>query len=87
MSIQTKQATVYFAPTAGRRYLTKRAAINREARAIIKKHFPDEGKGHTCTMEDCGFCNDPGWTMEYDQPERFKRYMGKLTAALWRTMQ
>lgn len=82
MSIELQQAKVYFAPTARRRFLTKKAAVNAEARAIIKKHVPDEGKGHTCTMEECGYCGDPGWSLEYDQPERFKRYYGKLTAVL-----
>jgi len=42
MSIIPQQTTVYLAPTAGRRFLTKAAAINKEARAIIKKHFPEE---------------------------------------------
>lgn len=84
MTIQTTQAIAYYAPTAGRRFFTKRAAINKEARAIIKKYFPDE-KSHGCD-ESCGWCGDPGWTLEVDQPERFKRYYEKLTAALSRTM-
>jgi len=35
-------ATVWLAPTARRRYLTKRAAITAEARALIKKKHPTE---------------------------------------------
>lgn len=85
MSVQTKQATVYFAPTAGRRYFTKSAAINKEARAIIKKHFPDE-PAHDCS-DSCGWCQDPGWSFEHDQRARFERYYRMLTFALKRTMQ
>jgi hypothetical protein len=86
MSIVTQQAIVYLAPTARRRFLTKGAAINKEARAIIKKHFPDEGHNHSCD-ESCGWCHDPGWSLEIDQPERFKRYYRMLTAALKRAAQ
>lgn len=85
MAIQTKQAAVYFAPTAGRRFFTKSAAINKEARAIIKKHFPGE-LAHDCDEETCGWCRDPGWSLEHDQPERFQRYYRLLTAALKRTL-
>ncbi|MNE91402.1 hypothetical protein D3C80_1890100 [compost metagenome] len=81
MSIVSQTTVVYLAPTAGRRFLTKAAAINKEARAIIKKHFPDEGRKHSCD-ESCGWCHDPGWSLEDDQPERFKRYYRMLTAAL-----
>jgi len=40
--VRPLQSTVWLAPTAGRRYLTKRAAINAEARALIKKRHPTE---------------------------------------------
>lgn len=80
MSIVAQQTTVYLATTAGRRFLTKAAAINKEARAIIKKHFPGE---LSCHDEECG-CHSPGWSLEVDQPERFKRYYRMLTAALKR---
>lgn len=83
MSIKTLQAQVYYAPTAGKRYFTKRAAINKEARAIIKKYFPDE---RGCPGGACSY-GDPGWTMEVDQPERWARYYRLLTAALKKTMQ
>ncbi|MGL6089604.1 MAG: hypothetical protein ACRC07_06115 [Pseudomonas paracarnis] len=83
MSIISQQTTVYLAPTAGRRFLTKAAAINKEARAIIKKHFPEE---RGCSDSDC-LCGDPGWSLEVDQPDRFKRYYRLLTAALKRAAQ
>lgn len=62
MSIVAQQTTVYLAPTAGRRFMTKAAAINKEARAIIKKHFP-EVQPHDCDAETCGWCRDPGWSL------------------------
>jgi hypothetical protein len=79
--IATQQAKVYFAPTARRRFLTKPAAINAEARAIIKKHIRDE-PAHDCSEEECGWCRDPGWRFEDEQPERFARYYRMLTQAL-----
>ncbi|AYW41564.1 hypothetical protein [Pseudomonas aeruginosa] len=79
MSIQTKAATIYFAPTARKSFITKRAAINAEARAIINKHFPIE-RGCSCG------CGDPGWRLEEANPERFARYYRLLTVALKRTM-
>lgn len=86
MSITKKQATVYYAPTKGRRYLSKTAAIRAEARAIIRKHVPDE-RPCRCTPELCGMCGDPGWSLEQDQPERHARYMRMLTKALRVTMK
>lgn len=86
MSIVSQTTVVYLAPTAGRRFLTKAAAINKEARAIIKKHFPDE-RGCRGDIDGCGpyGCGDRGWSLEVDEPERFQRYYRLLTAALKRT--
>lgn len=83
MSIVAQQTTVYLAPTAGRRFLTKAAAINKEARAIIKKHFPNE-RGCRGDIDGCGpyGCGDRGWSLEHDEPERFQRYYRLLTTAL-----
>lgn len=78
--IERQQPIVYFAPTKGRRYFSKQAAIRAEAKAIINKHFPPEIPS-PCG-EHCGWCNDPGWSLEVDQPERFKRFFDKLKRAL-----
>jgi hypothetical protein len=40
--IEIQTATVYFAPTRGRRYLSKDAAITAEAKALIKRRYPTE---------------------------------------------
>ncbi|MFW4418144.1 hypothetical protein ACOAQU_00840 [Pseudomonas aeruginosa] len=73
--IDPQLSTVFFAPTARRRFLTRRAAINAEVRAIINKHFPIE-RGCSCG------CGDPGWRLEEANPERFARYYRLLTAVL-----
>jgi hypothetical protein len=49
--------TVWLAPTAGRRYFTKRAAIHAEARARIEKKYPTE-KSET---DDTGRTTYGGW--------------------------
>lgn len=38
--IEKRQATVYYSPTAKRRYLTLGSACKGEATAIIKKKYP-----------------------------------------------
>jgi hypothetical protein len=40
--VRGQAATVWFAPTARRRFLTKRAAIAAEARALIEARHPRE---------------------------------------------
>jgi hypothetical protein len=78
--------TVYYAPTKGRRYFSRAAAIRAEARAIIEKHVPSEPPCR-CTPDRCGMCGDRGWRLEDDQPERHTRYMRMITKALKATMQ
>ena len=54
--IEAYRRTVYLSKLAGRSYLTKRAAIHAEARAlIVKKHPPERAEA------DVGF---PGWRWE-----------------------
>jgi hypothetical protein len=42
MNIEKQEAVIWFAPTAKKRFLTFRAACMAEARARIKKKYPDE---------------------------------------------
>ena len=79
--IERQQPIVYFAPTKGRRYFSKSSAINAEARAIIKKYYPDE-RPCSCSPDWCGMCGYGGWSLEADEPERFARYYRMLTKAL-----
>lgn len=57
--ITAEQTTVYRAPTAGRRFLTKSAAIHAEAVAIIKRKHPTEEGAWDERDADPGF----HWTM------------------------
>lgn len=55
--IEAVTRTVYRAPTKGRSYLTKRAAIRNEAAALIERKHPTERQ----YIEPDGYCSDPGW--------------------------
>jgi len=83
MTIETKVQRVYWAPTRGRRYLDKASAIRAEARAIIRKHCPDE-KG--CQEPGCG-CGDRPWSLDIEEPLRYARYIRLLTKALQVTIK
>lgn len=51
--IEVRQRAVYYSPSRGRAYLTRKAAIRAEAIARIKRKYPTEA----ASAEDC----DPGW--------------------------
>jgi len=79
--VEVQTTKVFFAPTKGRRYLTKRAAIHNEAVSIIYKYHPrisevDEYEGSYCTY--------PGehWDIREDKPEYFERRYNQLVKAL-----
>ena len=55
--IQVRMKKVYFSESAGRHYLTKRAALQAEARAIIERKHPTE-RGRVNGDGDYGYC---GW--------------------------
>jgi hypothetical protein len=71
--IQIKTAKVYYAPTKGRRYFTKKAAINAEAIAIILKKYPTED-----FEPDTGFYVD----IRTEYPDRFERMMRSMVYKL-----
>lgn len=81
MSIQAKQATVYFAPTRRRTYLSKAGAINAETRAIIMERFPPE---RGCISCDCG---DNGYHIEFDEPDRFAKMFRRLRRMVARAVR
>lgn len=60
MSITAITRTVYRAPTAGRCYMTLRAACASEARAILKAKYPNE---HT-EYDEQGHITYPGFSWE-----------------------
>ena len=57
--ITTLTTKVYYAPTAGRRYLTLRGACGAEARSIIVKKYPTEL-----------FESDTGYSFHWSELER-----------------
>lgn len=62
MKIQSRQQAVYFAPTARRTFITKRAAASAEARAQIRKKYPTER----------GDIESPGYHWRHDLPNADK---------------
>ena len=56
-AIKPMPAIVYHAPTARRRYLTKKSAVRAEARALISRKHPTE-KGE---YDDMGRLTYEGW--------------------------
>lgn len=57
VKISTQTATVYYSPSAKRRYLTKRGAIAAEARAMIAKKYPTEFE----ERDERARVTHPGW--------------------------
>lgn len=70
--IAQTQATVYLAPTAGRRYLTRKAAAAAEARALIRAKYPTE-------RDDAGYS---GWHWSND--DRLRRVHARLASRIYR---
>lgn len=60
MPIKPVVRTVYLAPTKGRHYMAKAAAIKAEARALILQRHPSEPPEHDVGMN--------GWIWQYDLP-------------------
>lgn len=55
--IEARTRKVFYAPTANRHFFTKRAAINAEAKALIKIKHPSEASE---SEPDIGYYS-PGW--------------------------
>jgi hypothetical protein len=73
--IEERQAKVYYSPSAGRRFLTKRAAIRAEARALIEQRYPTERSEY----DDRGMCEHPGWHWHLlDNSEKLYRRVCRL---------
>ena len=68
--IEEQQATVFYAPTRGRRYFSRRAAVKGEANAKIFDRYPIEP-----------FESDTGhhYDIRYDEPERYEKMLRRLS--------
>mgnify|MGYP006126423709 CR=1 FL=1 len=71
--IVQQEAIVYYAPTKGRRYFSKRSAIIAEAKAIIYKKYPP-----IPFDTETGEC----YSMELDEPERYGKMHRRLSRQL-----
>lgn len=71
--ISKQISTVWYAPTRGRRYLSKKSAINAEAKAIIYKKYPPEPY-----EDDTGNC----YNIDIDEPERYMKMHRRLALKL-----
>ena len=67
--LQPIERKVYLAPTAKRHYLTRKAAANAEARALIRRKYPSER-----SEPDVGF---RGW--HWSEDERLVRVHNRLS--------
>jgi len=67
MSIEQRNQTVYYSPSARRTFVTKKAAANAEARARIKLKYPTEKDD-----PECG--GGWHWTMMPNADKLLKRY-------------
>ncbi len=75
--IEVSTVTVYRSPTAGRRFLTARAACAAEARALIKRKYPSEQQEY----ED-GHMTYPGFHwVTLPNSEKLLRRMTRLVRA------
>lgn len=79
--ITIKTVAAYYAPTKGKTYLTKAGAINAETKAIIMRKYPFERAYYEQDY------TDPGWHIEHDEPERFKKMYRRLRRIVSRNVQ
>lgn len=62
-SVHRQTASVYFAPTAKRRFFTRQAAAHAEASAMIRRKYPTQQADY----DDAGRCTDPGFHWSSDE--------------------
>lgn len=77
--IEKQQATVWLAPTKGRRYFTRKAAIKAEARALIFKKYPKE-ENHD------EFRSWIDYDIEQAEPERYEKMHRRMCRILERAL-
>lgn len=80
--INSAQQTVYRSPTAGRRFLTARAAADAEARALIVRKYPTERPAYSAHS---GMCEDGGWHWSSD--ERLVRAQARLSRMILKSFR
>lgn len=73
LRIYSRPAVAYFAPTAGRRFLTLKGAAEAEARARVYRMFPPD------PWEDE---TGAGFNIKYDEPVKYAMLMKRLVRAI-----
>ncbi|EBO9780687.1 hypothetical protein ZD92_20130 [Salmonella enterica subsp. enterica] len=74
MSTVTMQMKkVWFSPSRGRHFLTRRAAVRAEAHAKILAKYPIEKSYY----EHGGLC-DPGYSIQFDEPDRYQKMLRRM---------
>ncbi|MEB6632758.1 hypothetical protein [Kluyvera cryocrescens] len=71
--ITSTTATVWHSSIKGRRYFSRRAAINAEVISIIYKLYPAERSEH-----ENGMMTYPGYDIQYDEPERYAKLYRRI---------
>ena len=64
MGVEKRTREVFYAPTAGRHFFTKKAAIRAEAIAMVSAENPKEKAEHD---DDFGRCTYPGYQLPDDE--------------------
>lgn len=76
-------ATVWHSSAKGRRYFSRSAAIRAEARSIIYKLYPSEGR----ESDEYGRTTYPGYDIQYDEPERYAKLYRRIKRLVERKMK
>lgn len=71
--------TVYLAPTAGRHFMTKKAAARAEARALLTRKYPTEREEHYGEA-----IVNRGW--HWSEDERHRRTYDRLASIILRRL-
>lgn len=80
--ITSTTTTVWHSSVKGRRYFSRRAAVEAEVRSIIYKLFPTERADY-----DNGIQVYPGYDIKYDEPERYAKLHRRIKRLVERSME
>lgn len=79
-AIERRTRLVFYAPTAGRCYMTLAAAARREAAAMIQRKYPtEEEERHE------GYVTYPGW--HWSEDDRLRRVHQRLVRRIRRAIK
>ncbi len=79
--ITSTTTTVWHSSAKGRRYLTRRAAVEAEVRTIIYKLYPPEKP----EFDNIGMTY-PGYDIKYDDPDRYTKLFRRIKRLVERSI-